>query len=54
MKRLQLPDARAYQTGPVKAWTEAVVIPTYHPLPPDKDPLFLENAVTIPCREAIS
>ncbi len=38
MKRLKLPDAPANQKGPVKAWTEPVVIPTYHPLPPDKDP----------------
>jgi tetratricopeptide (TPR) repeat protein len=45
MKRLELPDAPANQTGPVKAWTESVVIPTYHPLPPDKNPMFLEKRV---------
>ena len=45
MKRLKLPDAPANQTGPVKAWTEPVVIPTYHPLPPDKNPMFLEKRV---------
>jgi hypothetical protein len=45
MKRLTLPDAPANQTGPVKAWTEPVVIPTYHPLPPDKNPIFLEKRV---------
>jgi tetratricopeptide (TPR) repeat protein len=45
MKRLKLPEAPANQTGPVKAWTEPVVIPTYHPLPPDKNPMFLENRV---------
>ena len=37
MKRLQLLDAPANQTGLVKEWTEAVVIPTYHPLPADKN-----------------
>src|SRR5215469_14437001 len=45
MKRLKLPDAPANQTGPVKAWTEPVVIPTYVPLPPDKNPMFLEKRV---------
>jgi len=45
MKRLKLPDTPTDQTGPVKVWTEAVVIPTYHPLPPDKNPMFLEKRV---------
>ena len=45
MNRLELPDAPADQTGPVKAWSESVVIPTYHPLPPDKNPMFLEKRV---------
>jgi hypothetical protein len=45
MKRLRLPDAPAEQTGSVKAWTEPVVIPRYHPLPPDKNPMFLEKRV---------
>ena len=45
MNRLELPDAPADQTGPVKAWTESVAIPTYHPLPPDKNPMFLEKRV---------
>src|SRR5260370_7272843 len=45
MKRLKLPGAAAIQTGLVKAWTEPVVIPTYHPLPPDKNPMFLEKRV---------
>ena len=45
MKRLRLPDAPADQTGLVKVWTEAVMIPTYHPLPPDKNPMFLEKRV---------
>jgi len=45
MKRLELPDAPAHQAGPVKAWAESVAIPTYHPLPPDKNPMFLEKRV---------
>ena len=44
-KRLELPPAPVNQTGPVKAWTEPVVIPTYQPLPPDKNPMFLEKRV---------
>jgi len=45
MKRLELPDAPVDQRGPVKAWSESVVIPTYRPLPPDKNPMFLEKRV---------
>jgi tetratricopeptide (TPR) repeat protein len=29
----------------VKAWAEAVAIPTYQPMPPDKNPMFLEKRV---------
>jgi tetratricopeptide (TPR) repeat protein len=45
MKRFELPSAPANQTGRVKAWCEPVVIPTYVPLPPDKNPMFLEKRV---------
>ena len=45
MKRLILPDAPAHQTGPVRAWAEPVMIPTYRPLAPDKNPMFLEKRV---------
>ena len=45
MKQFELPKAPVDQTGPVKAWTEPVVIPTYAPLPPDKNPMFLEKRV---------
>ena len=45
MKRFELPSAPSNQTGPVKAWSEPVVIPTYEPLPPDKNPMFLEKRV---------
>jgi hypothetical protein len=41
MKRFELPPAPANQTGRVKAWCEPVVIPTYHPLPADKNPMSL-------------
>ena len=43
--RFKLPKAPTQQTGPVKAWFEPVVIPTYHPHAPDKNPMFLENRV---------
>jgi len=29
----------------VRVWTEEVVIPTYWPAPPDKNPMFLEKRV---------
>jgi tetratricopeptide (TPR) repeat protein len=45
MKRLKLPGAPVDQVGAVKAWSEPVVIPTYEPLPPDKNPMFLEKRV---------
>ena len=43
--RLQLPDAPASEVGPVKAWEEPVVMRTYMPGPPDRNPLFLEKRV---------
>src|SRR5438132_12769291 len=43
--KFELPKAPAQKTGPVKAWFEPVVIPTYHPHTPDKNPMFLENRV---------
>lgn len=45
MERFELPIAPSSQIGRVKAWSEPVVIPTYHPLPPDKNPMFLEKRV---------
>ena len=45
MKRFELPTAPASQTGQVKAWSKPVVIPTYHPLPPDKNPMFLDKRI---------
>jgi tetratricopeptide (TPR) repeat protein len=45
MEGFQLPTAPATHTGPVVAWSQPVVIPTYEPLPPDKNPMFLENRV---------
>lgn len=45
MKRFELPEAPTNQTGPVKAWSEPVMIPTYHPMLPDKNPMFFEKRV---------
>ena len=45
MKRFELREAPASQTGPVKAWSEPVVIPTYRPMLPDKNPMFFEKRV---------
>jgi tetratricopeptide (TPR) repeat protein len=44
-KHFVLPPAPPQQTGPVKAWSEPVVISTYLPMPPDKNPMFLERRV---------
>jgi tetratricopeptide (TPR) repeat protein len=43
--RLRMPDAPAGETGRVKAWEEAVVMRTYMPAQPDRNPLFLEKRV---------
>jgi hypothetical protein len=45
VKRFELPLPPAGVTGPVKAWSEPVSIPTYAPMPPDKNPMFLEKRV---------
>ncbi len=45
MKQFELPTAPASQSGPVKAWSQPVVIPTYVPFRPDKNPMFLEKRV---------
>jgi tetratricopeptide (TPR) repeat protein len=45
MPRFALPDAPTDLAGPVKAWSEAVRIPTYLPDAPDPNPRFLENRV---------
>ena len=43
--RFELPSAPDAQSGPVKAWMQPVVIPTYEPAPPDPNPMFLEKRV---------
>ncbi len=43
--KLQLPEAPPELAGPVKAWSQPVVMPTYEPAAPDKNPLFLEKRV---------
>ncbi len=45
MTEFQLPLAPAGQSGAVKAWQEPVVIPSYLPEAPDKNPMFLEKRV---------
>ncbi len=45
MTRFDLPNAPAAQTEAVKAWSEPVTIPTYLPMAPDKNPMFLEKRV---------
>jgi tetratricopeptide (TPR) repeat protein len=40
-----LPASPAWETGPVKIWSEPVTIPTYLPGPAEPLPMFLENRV---------
>jgi tetratricopeptide (TPR) repeat protein len=42
---LELPPPPPDQTSTVKAWSQPVVIPTYLPQAPDKNPMFLEKRV---------
>ena len=45
MSRFDLPKAPDAQADAVKAWSEPVTIPTYLPMAPDKNPMFLEKRV---------
>ncbi len=45
MKQVELPAAPGALTGPVKAWSAPLVIPTYEPAPADRNPMFLEKRV---------
>jgi tetratricopeptide (TPR) repeat protein len=45
MSRLELPEAPPELKGPVKAWSQPIRIPTYPPLPPDRNPMFLDRRV---------
>ena len=45
MPTLQLPPAPADLAGPVKAWRCSVSIPTWEPLPGERNPMFLEKRV---------
>lgn len=45
MPGLLLPTAPRFESGPVKAWAEPVVLPTYMPGAPEKNPMFLERRV---------
>ncbi len=42
---VQLPNAPDSEGGPVKAWEESIVMRSYLPGPPDRNPLFLEKRV---------
>jgi tetratricopeptide (TPR) repeat protein len=42
---LDLPRAPRSEAGPVKAWKQAIAIPTYEPGSPDPNPMFLEKRV---------
>jgi tetratricopeptide (TPR) repeat protein len=44
-RKFQLPPAPPSENGPVKAWSQPVVIPTYPPLPADRNPMFLEKRI---------
>lgn len=43
--KLQLPDPPVSETGPVRAWEEPVLMRTWMPAAPDRNPLFLEKRV---------
>jgi tetratricopeptide (TPR) repeat protein len=45
VKKLALPPSPECLTQRVKAWSAPVALPTYEPLPPDKNPMFLEKRV---------
>jgi tetratricopeptide (TPR) repeat protein len=45
LRKIDLPRAPGGETGSVKAWIDPVVIPTYEPMPPDRNPMFLETRV---------
>ena len=45
VKHFELPPAPSEEAGAVKAWVQPVVLPTYEPLPPDPNPMFLETRV---------
>ena len=45
MRQIPLPAAPQELRGAVKAWTEPVSIPTFAPLAPDRNPMFIEKRV---------
>ncbi|HTQ39492.1 MAG TPA: DUF5107 domain-containing protein [Pirellulales bacterium] len=45
MNAFELPPPPSNLTSEVKAWSQSVVIPTYLPAHPDKNPMFLEKRV---------
>jgi tetratricopeptide (TPR) repeat protein len=45
METTPLTPAPAHLSGTVKAWSAPLVLPTYEPLPADRNPMFLEKRV---------
>ena len=45
LTNLELPRAPRSEAGAVKAWKQAIAIPTYEPGSPDRNPMFLEKRV---------
>ncbi len=45
MRQIKLPGAPQELRGVVKAWTEPVSIPTFAPLAPDRNPMFIDKRV---------
>jgi tetratricopeptide (TPR) repeat protein len=45
MRQIKLPGAPQELRGAVKAWTEPMSIPTFAPLAPDRNPMFIEKRV---------
>jgi tetratricopeptide (TPR) repeat protein len=43
--KIQLPEAPASETGAVKAWEQEILIRTWEPAAPDRNPMFLEKRV---------
>jgi tetratricopeptide (TPR) repeat protein len=43
--KLQLPEAPASERGPVKVWEQPVLMRTWEPAKPDRNPLFLEKRI---------
>jgi tetratricopeptide (TPR) repeat protein len=45
LKNFELPPSPSDQVDAVKGWVQPVMLPTYVPMPPDRNPMFLETRV---------